>query len=67
MSTYYDEEAALHTQSKTAGEKNAKVFLIGDSIRMGYCDIVKEQLSDIAEVIYPRLLCRLLPSYRRGQ
>ncbi len=58
ISKYYDEEAALHTQSKTAGEKNAKVFLIGDSIRMGYCDMVKEQLSDIAEVIYPEDNCR---------
>lgn len=58
MSKYYDEEAALHTKSKTECEKSTKVFLIGDSIRMGYCDMVKEQLSDIGEVIYPDDNCR---------
>ena len=35
-----------------------QVFLIGDSIRMGYCEAVKEALSDRAEVIYPPENCR---------
>ena len=30
-----------------------KVFLLGDSIRLGYCDFVKEMLKDEAEVCYP--------------
>ncbi len=30
-----------------------KVLLIGDSIREGYCEYVKEYLSDVADVRYP--------------
>ena len=30
-----------------------QVLLIGDSIRMGYCEAVKEALNDCAEVIFP--------------
>ena len=35
-----------------------KVLLIGDSIRMGYCNYVKEALKDTAEVVYPGDNCR---------
>ena len=35
-----------------------QVFLIGDSIREGYCEKVKEALRDRAEVIYPGENCR---------
>lgn len=35
-----------------------KVFLIGDSIRMGYDRYVREQLSGRAEVYYPKDNCR---------
>ena len=35
-----------------------KVILIGDSIRMGYCHFVKEQLVDQAEVFFPEENCR---------
>lgn len=35
-----------------------QILLIGDSIRMGYCDIVKRELADIAEVIFPDVNCR---------
>lgn len=55
---YYDEEKALNTKAINSNNKNAKVFLIGDSIRMGYCDITKKLLSDMAEVIYPEDNCR---------
>ena len=34
-----------------------QVLLIGDSIRMGYCEAVKEALKDRAEVIFPSENC----------
>ena len=34
------------------------VFLIGDSIRMGYCETVKQELAEMAEVVYPEENCR---------
>ncbi len=35
-----------------------QILLIGDSIRMGYCDTVKEKLKDCADVLYPTINCR---------
>lgn len=35
-----------------------QILLIGDSIRMGYCEYVKDLLKDRAEVIYPSENCR---------
>jgi hypothetical protein len=35
-----------------------KIVLIGDSIRMGYCEYVKNAFSDVAEVYYPPENCR---------
>jgi hypothetical protein len=35
-----------------------KILLIGDSIRMGYCEYVKESLSDSAIVYYPPENCK---------
>ena len=35
-----------------------KIVLIGDSIRMGYCEYVKNSLRDVAEVYYPPENCR---------
>ena len=40
-----------------AGEQK-KIFLIGDSIREGYCEFVKDNLKDKYEVIYPFENCR---------
>ena len=34
------------------------IFLIGDSIRLGYCETVKKELSDVAEVFYVSENCR---------
>ncbi len=34
------------------------IFLIGDSIRLGYCDATREALSDLAEVFYVSDNCR---------
>lgn len=39
------------------GDKK-KVLLIGDSIREGYCPLVKEYLKDQVEVVYPNVNCR---------
>jgi len=35
-----------------------KVLLLGDSIRLGYCPYVREDLKDIAEVVFPEENCR---------
>ena len=35
-----------------------QVLLLGDSIRMGYCEYVKEALKEKAEVVYPAENCR---------
>lgn len=35
-----------------------QILLLGDSIRMGYCNIVKELLKDEYEVIFPETNCR---------
>ncbi len=39
-------------------ENKSNIFLIGDSIRIGYCEYVKNELSDIAEVFYIKENCR---------
>ncbi len=44
--------------SFVCSDNKKNVFLIGDSIRRGYCLTVKNKLSDIAEVYYPNDNCR---------
>lgn len=45
--------------AKVAYDVNKKnVLLIGDSIRMGYCNTVKKELADVANVFYPEENCR---------
>ena len=44
--------------SFVCSKEKKNVFLIGDSIRRGYCKIVKEKLFDVAEVYYPEDNCR---------
>lgn len=39
-------------------QSKKNVFLIGDSIRMGYCAATREALSDMAEVFYTKENCR---------
>lgn len=39
-------------------DEKANVFLIGDSIRIGYCTTVKKELADCAEVFYVSENCR---------
>ena len=53
----FDEETkAKNLDIDYNGLKN--VFLIGDSIRIGYCEQLKENLKGIANVIYPIENCR---------
>ena len=40
---YYDEEGHVAVKNEIKKEKK-QIFLIGDSIRMGYCQTVKEEL-----------------------
>ena len=35
-----------------------KIFLIGDSMREGYCPFVKEKLTDLYDVVFPDENCR---------
>ena len=53
----YVENGNAKTAFDCSAEK-ANVFLIGDSIRMGYCETVKKELSDVAEVFYIKDNCR---------
>lgn len=42
----------------TCSKERPNIFLIGDSIRLGYCETVKKELADIAEVFYVMDNCR---------
>lgn len=54
---FYTEEGGFSVG--TAQNENKKqVLLIGDSIRVGYCEFVKENLKDLADVYYPSENCR---------
>lgn len=54
---YYDEEGHVAVKNEIKPTKK-QIFLIGDSIRMGYCQTVKEELEEIANVFYPEENCR---------
>ncbi len=54
--TEYIEEGRVVSARPTSYEK--QIFLIGDSIRIGYCRQVAKALSDIADVRYPDENCR---------
>ena len=56
MVPYIEDGVELQKAAAEAGKKN--VFLIGDSLRMGYCEAVKTDLSDVANVFYPAENCR---------
>ena len=53
----YTEEGSK-TIGKAENENKKQVLLIGDSIRVGYCEFVKENLKEIADVYYPAENCR---------
>ena len=42
----------------TCSKERPNIFLIGDSIRLGYCETVKKELADTAEVFYVSDNCR---------
>ena len=54
---FYVEEGSL-TTGKAVNENKKQVLLIGDSLREGYCEYVKEELKDIADVYFPLENCR---------
>lgn len=54
---YYTENGNAKAQFICSKEK-PNVFLIGDSIRLGYCASVKEILADTSEVFYVSDNCR---------
>ena len=54
---FYVEEGSS-TTGKAVNENKKQVLLIGDSLREGYCEYVKEELKDIADVYYPLENCR---------
>ena len=56
QSRYLEDGGLLERLPAEEGKKN--ILLIGDSIRMGYCETVKAELSDIANVFYPEENCR---------
>ncbi len=57
-----DKDFFIEEGSKVAGKavntNKKQVLLIGDSIRVGYCDYVKKQLKDVADVYYPPENCK---------
>ncbi len=54
---FYVEEGSS-TTGKAVNENKKQVLLIGDSLREGYCEYVKEELKDIADVYFPLENCR---------
>ena len=57
MATKWVENGDASVAFKCSDSKK-NIFLIGDSIRRGYCATVAEELSDIAEVFYPKENCK---------
>ena len=53
----YIEDGNSNVEFKCSKTKK-NIFLIGDSIRLGYCKTVKNELSDVAEVFYVNENCR---------
>ncbi len=51
------EEATSSVQFVCSSTKK-NIFLIGDSIRLGYCSAARDELSDVAEVFYVDDNCR---------
>ncbi|MBR6737099.1 MAG: hypothetical protein IKL82_01890 [Clostridia bacterium] len=54
---FYTEEGSK-TVGKALNENKKQVLLIGDSIRVGYCEYTKKLLEDVADVYYPPENCR---------
>ena len=57
MATKWVENGDASVAFKCSDSKK-NIFLIGDSIRLGYCATVAEELSDIAEVFYLKENCK---------
>lgn len=57
MTTKWVENGDANVAFKCSDSKK-NIFLIGDSIRQGYCATVADELADIAEVFYPKGNCK---------
>ncbi len=57
MATKWIENGDANVAFKCSEDK-ANIFLIGDSIRMGYCATVADELVDVAQVFYPKGNCK---------
>lgn len=56
---HYDEEGfGIKIEGEQRNSSSKAVMLIGDSIRMGYCEFVKDYLQNVADVYYPEDNCR---------
>ncbi len=53
----YIEDGITH-EKENVSDLLPTVFLIGDSIRLGYCETVKSELCDIANVVFPKENCQ---------
>ncbi len=53
MSTTHYVEEGSQTIGKELNKDKKQVLLIGDSIRQGYCEIVKDKITNVADVYYP--------------
>lgn len=51
-------EDGFARRSFTCSDVKKNIFLIGDSIRQGYCEVVREELADSAEVFFVKDNCR---------
>lgn len=54
----YLEDGNAELAELTYDRQKTGILLIGDSIRLGYCSTVREQLADAANVFYPAENCR---------
>lgn len=51
-------EETTTAKVETENKELKTVFLIGDSIRIGYCEHLRDLLKDVANVIFPKENCR---------
>lgn len=58
MSLYLEDGVISEHQKLNISNGKNSVFLIGDSIRQGYCPFTKRELAPIADVVFPNDNCR---------
>lgn len=58
MNSNYVEDGVVNCTNNTTVDGKKNIFLIGDSIRQGYCTFVKTMLEGKANVYFPNENCR---------